>query len=468
MKTLIWCLAGIALTQATQECSMDRNDRVFCNALNTVCYSSRTKDCLARSLQQCLPDAELPVETLASLYDYVDVYINSVKPKILPPITPPTDRIGLIYDTGVHFIDYIFSYMSTFPNDQIQKCLMNRISLRYYDSVTLAFQDADLIIEKIKYIFENFSVNTVDTEQLQTILANLYQNHVSHYYWFSNILDGLLSDLEIRVFEDPEYFNYDWYNILEPSNKEAAGQQVYCHQRTGEERSWTCEKYCLDSYGGNWILIQSRDVRNEATRNPFDKSYIEYEVGFGDTSMGYWMGLACLNSLTMDSNHELLIELTNANGQVALAHYDQFGVGSAASGYPFNVGRFLGGAAGDAFGYDKDLKFSAKDWDSDDELLHNCASSNKGGWWYSNCRNSLNGEFNSFYEPGLTWDTFDTYSPISKTRMMIRASENGGSSSGVEMLTIGMIMTSQTSDGVVVVQIEGGDQFEDDLKYLIV
>ena len=84
--------------------------------------------------------------------------------------------------------------------------------------------------------------------------------------------------------------------------------------------------------------MQTRERMNEIS-SQFNKGIYDYAQGFGNTMVGYWMGLGCLNSITNGQKHELLVELTNAKGQIALAHYDSFSVGSAASGYQLRLGK---------------------------------------------------------------------------------------------------------------------------------
>lgn len=64
--------------------------------------------------------------------------------------------------------------------------------------------------------------------------------------------------------------------------------------------------------------------------------------------------------------------------------------------------------------------FSTPNRDNDICNVH-CASNNKGGWWFSCCRNAyLNGPYNmsSWYKPW--YPPFKTADMIQKTSMMVR------------------------------------------------
>jgi len=473
MNLLWWFMATTAaVVIATEDCTMDRNDRVFCNALNSVCVSSTDRACLALSLQNCLLQAELPFETRTSLLGYVDNYLDGISS--LRTTTTDTTYVPdkVFFNTGVKFIDVILSHMATFPDENFREFLINRVKHSFETSINLAVQDVSLVTEKLEFMFANFSNNKINSDLLHRKLANLFKNDSDHYYWFIMVIDGVLSDLGVTDFDRflPISNLSDWYKLLDESDADDASSKnvVYCHDRTDEEHIITCEKYCFDSYGGNWIIIQSRDQDREY-HHPFDRSFWDYEVGFGDMDMGYWMGLGCINAITTSSKHELLVELTNANGEVAIAHYDEFSVGSKAAGYELTLGRFLGGAAGDSLSFAKGQKFAAKDHDLGRDKLGHCALINQGGWWYSpySCDNSLNTAFSDYgfpaYRYGVRWQSFDTTSAIVKTRMMIRSSEDQQGHLvplGAEMYTLWMVTANQGVDGTISVEIRGDQEDE--------
>ena len=90
---------------------------------------------------------------------------------------------------------------------------------------------------------------------------------------------------------------------------------------------------------------------------------------------------------------------------------------------------FFPGNAGDSFTYHLGAPFSTRDKDNDYKSNKHCAAYHKGGWWYSNGRESnlnslyLNGTHKSRAN-GINWYAWrgDYYSAI-KSEMKIRPAD---------------------------------------------
>ena len=348
MKLFLCCALAVATANISQaaECGINRSDRDFCNAFNTVCLSLRDKSCLAKSLKTCLPQVDLPRNALASLVDYVDQYLMAISipfPTTESPIGGNT-KIEIIFNTGVRFIDTIMSYLASFKDIRIRQSVIKYTrnpsiqDIQNIQKSQYTVQDVNVIVKKIEYLFANFSKYRLQSVNLRKWLVYLAKNKTDRYRWFSVMIDGLLAELGVVVTVEKETDPIDLYVVWETSsNLDLVPSYSFCHG-TGKDQQDKCERYCTDSYGGNWILMQTRERMNEIP-SQFNKGIYDYAQGFGNTMVGYWMGLGCLNSITNNQEHELLVELTNAKGQIALAHYDSFSVGSAASGYQLRLGK---------------------------------------------------------------------------------------------------------------------------------
>lgn len=92
-----------------------------------------------------------------------------------------------------------------------------------------------------------------------------------------------------------------------------------------------CTAPCHKWAGFDWTVLQSRQYNNNGAS--FNKSYSDYEDGFGDPTTGYWMGLKCLHLMTLGRSHSLMIELMDDDGEMMRATYSKFKVGGPETGY---------------------------------------------------------------------------------------------------------------------------------------
>ena len=120
----------------------------------------------------------------------------------------------------------------------------------------------------------------------------------------------------------------------------------------------------------------------------FNRSWVEFKVGFNNTNGNYWLGNDLLHQLTKTARYKLrcLIQ-ARSNGIVYVANYDTFLVGPEASNYTLRVGQYSGNA-GDSLSYHNGMMFST--YDRDNDPLQNfrykhCASYHGGSFWYNTC-----------------------------------------------------------------------------------
>ncbi|XP_053665591.1 techylectin-5B-like [Anopheles marshallii] len=180
----------------------------------------------------------------------------------------------------------------------------------------------------------------------------------------------------------------------------------------------------LEFLPGAYTVIQNR---HEGSTD-FYRGYSDYRSGFGEFDGGdYWLGLDRINNITASGDYELMILLEDFEKNVTYAHYDNFAVGSGNDFYPITKLDGYSGTAGDSLRSLVGVLFSAYDLDVD-YSEGNCAVSNRGAWWYTDCGES---NLNGFYLKGLSssttgmfWETFRgaNYS-LKSSRMMIKRKE---------------------------------------------
>ena len=187
---------------------------------------------------------------------------------------------------------------------------------------------------------------------------------------------------------------------------------------SGAEGSKFARKLVSCDTTGGWTVVQRRF--NGLVQ--FNKSWDEYENGFGDLSGEFWYGLKGLHVMTSQGDWEIRVE---AEGKNRVVWYVQYGLAkilgaeeqyrleiyepSSNVDYPF-LNNFNGS------------KFSTYDQDNDMTGTLNCAAIEpyQGGWWYSeNCRGDKSLNINKIFKRGtLEWKG-TTIMPV-RTEMKIR------------------------------------------------
>ena len=147
------------------------------------------------------------------------------------------------------------------------------------------------------------------------------------------------------------------------------------------------EGYCdAVTDGGGWLMVQRRQDGSV----DFNRSWIEYEEGFGSLTGEFWYGLRPLHCLTNQGQWQLRIDFTFTNGTTSYLSYKSFSVGPANSQYQLSISGFTGIATDPLTGsYSLNgMKFTTKDRDNDN-FGGNCAiygnDRDAGGWWHNYC-----------------------------------------------------------------------------------
>ena len=145
------------------------------------------------------------------------------------------------------------------------------------------------------------------------------------------------------------------------------------------------EAYCDTSNGGGgWLVVQRRQDGSV----DYNRTWVEYEDGFGKLTDEFWYGLRALHCLTGQGGWEMRMDIKLSNGTNIFLQYEQFKVASAKDKYKLTVGGFLG-ITTDPMVDHNETNFTTKDSDNDDHEI-NCALFNgpempSGGWWYKSC-----------------------------------------------------------------------------------
>ncbi|XP_071836354.1 uncharacterized protein [Apostichopus japonicus] len=102
------------------------------------------------------------------------------------------------------------------------------------------------------------------------------------------------------------------------------------------------EVYCNNSLGdGGWTVIQ----RREDSSINFNRTWDEYENGFGFLSHEFWLGNEKISYITNQRKYQLRIDLTTASGFSFSLTYETFCISDSFSQYElFSTGEFTGAA----------------------------------------------------------------------------------------------------------------------------
>ena len=146
------------------------------------------------------------------------------------------------------------------------------------------------------------------------------------------------------------------------------------------------EAYCdSSSGGGGWLVVQRRQ---DGSSVDFNRTWLEYEDGFGNLTGEFWYGLKALHCLTGQGGWEMRMDINLSNGKKVLLQYEQFKVAPAKDKYKLTIGGFQGTTT-NPMAVHNGMYFTTKD--SDNDLFHiNCAlgygpDKPIGGWWYRSC-----------------------------------------------------------------------------------
>lgn len=158
----------------------------------------------------------------------------------------------------------------------------------------------------------------------------------------------------------------------------------------------------METDGGGWTVFQRRHDGSV----DFYRSWNDYKIGFGNLLGEFWQGNDKVHRITAATPHKLRVDMEDFEFNTRYAEYRSFATANEVLKYKLTVSGYSGNA-GDSFSSHNNQKFSTKDQDNDAHT-GNCATSYKGGWWYSSCHSSnLNGLYlrgsHASYANGVNW-----------------------------------------------------------------
>ncbi|WAR29982.1 ANGL2-like protein [Mya arenaria] len=214
--------------------------------------------------------------------------------------------------------------------------------------------------------------------------------------------DGICigSDTDTEECVIHEICPYDCSDVLKLGMSRGSGMYIITPWNTHKEVEVNCD---MDTEGGGWTVFQRRYDGSVA----FNRSFADYERGFGSLDGEFWTGLDVLHSMTSRGNMTLRVDMSLPDGTTGFDEYAGFYI-SPPDQYNFNVDRRINsrGMSDTCIlsdtGTSWDINhqpFSTYDRDVDN-WPYNCAQYVGGGWWYNGCMvNILNGPYtsNNFY-----------------------------------------------------------------------
>lgn len=208
----------------------------------------------------------------------------------------------------------------------------------------------------------------------------------------------------------------DCYDVLK-QGESASG--VFTIQPNGSE---PFSVFCDNStVGGGWTVFQRRRDGSEE----FERTWEEYENGFGDLENEFWLGNEKIYKLISQRPYQLLIDLADFDDNTRYAVYDLFQISDATDNYRLNIGEYSGDA-GDAMAISNGQQFTTLDRDNDMYFSGKCTDLFRGAWWYNTCHEAnLNGLYlrgsHTTYADGIEWMQWTGYYYSLKfTEMKIR------------------------------------------------
>ena len=139
----------------------------------------------------------------------------------------------------------------------------------------------------------------------------------------------------------------------------------------------------MDSSDGGWTVLIRR-TPDVPKRELFNRTWDDYENGFGNLTGEFWYGLKNMHCLTSREPMEVEVELSKIDGTKLVLPYGNFRVDGPSTSYTLYVSDKQQNGFDFLANTHNGRKFSTTDRDNDLVSKGNCANSN-GGWWFNAC-----------------------------------------------------------------------------------
>ncbi|OWF42275.1 angiopoietin-1-like [Mizuhopecten yessoensis] len=173
----------------------------------------------------------------------------------------------------------------------------------------------------------------------------------------------------------------------------------------------TFDVYCdMENGDGGWIVLQHRFDNSVL----FNRSFAEYENGFGQLDGEFWIGLEKIYILA-HSSRKVRFNLQALNGTWLPLEYGNFSISNASQQYTLHVSNHIQGFSAQSFEYNNGQVFSTYDKDH-----RGCAAMRFGGFWYDHCLLlNINGHFGLLNDASGVLEYTNGSINFQKTLMMI-------------------------------------------------
>ena len=130
---------------------------------------------------------------------------------------------------------------------------------------------------------------------------------------------------------------------------------------------------------GGWTVIQHR--LNGTVL--FNRTFVDYENGFGDLGGEFWLGLEKIHRLANTTNlYHIRFNVTTDKNVTKFIEYEQFGLGSHLTKYTLLAANPVSGdLPNGTFSYNSGSQFATLDQDNN----FGCGHRRHSGWWFKNC-----------------------------------------------------------------------------------
>ena len=219
-----------------------------------------------------------------------------------------------------------------------------------------------------------------------------------------------------RESEPPSSRAVVWDGCCSLQNVSEAGSGVYTLRGLAGTFS-TMQAYCeLNDEHQGWTLVHRRTNGSLS----FDRTWKEFEEGFGDLEDEFWLGLKAMHLMTDMGEWKLRVDMLVSEGEreqlvpvsegerkelvPVSVEYNHFQVAGPEQNYKLNASEFNTSTMYDILMGFHGNPFSTHDRDNDG-WAGSCAELNKGGWWYPpTCFSDKGLNLNKEYEDGgLEW-----------------------------------------------------------------
>ncbi|XP_033110187.1 uncharacterized protein LOC117111384, partial [Anneissia japonica] len=162
-----------------------------------------------------------------------------------------------------------------------------------------------------------------------------------------------------------------------------------------------------------WTVLQRRQ---NSTFN-FNRTWAEYQRGFGHLRGDFWFGLDFMHKLTSGGHFHLRMKVTTKSGDVFSATYASFRILQESKHYELRLGKIINDDGGPVISNEIKTSFSTYDRDNT-EHKSNCALKDGGGWWFRTCSYSC--FINGLYSSSFKCDINDEMQQLSSSVLMIK------------------------------------------------